>query len=72
MNAHDDLTSGSPMRKKPMALTERERQILLAELSELADELTEIATQLEALHKRTSQIIDRVAPRSSVRLVRPA
>jgi hypothetical protein len=60
------------MRKKPMALTERERQILIAELCELADELTEIATQLEALHKRTNQIIDRVAPRSSVRLVRPA
>ncbi|MFB9833804.1 hypothetical protein [Actinoallomurus acaciae] len=71
MNARDGQAGGSPM-KKPMALTEHERQILLAELGELADELTEIAIQLEALHRRAGEVIERVALRSPVRLVRPA
>lgn len=55
----------SPQRKRQMALTEQEREILLAEL-------TEIAAELDALQDRTAQITARVAPRASIRLARPA
>lgn len=48
-----------------MALTEYERQVLLAELAE-------IAAELDALQQRTDQIIERVARRPSIRLARPA
>jgi hypothetical protein len=48
-----------------MALTEAERQVLLAEL-------TEIAAELDALQERTARITARVARRSPIRLARPA
>ncbi|MGI5233742.1 hypothetical protein [Actinoallomurus sp. CA-142502] len=48
-----------------MALTEHERQILLAELAE-------IAAELDALQQRAGEVIERVARRSSLRLARPA
>ena len=53
------------MRKRQMALTEAERQVLLAELAE-------IAAELDALHDRTAQLTERFARRSPVRLARPA
>jgi hypothetical protein len=53
------------MRKRQMALTAQERQILLAELAEISAELDE-------MQERTAELIARVARRSSVRLARPA
>jgi hypothetical protein len=55
----------SPMGKRQMALTEHERQVLLAELAE-------IAAELDALQQRAGQVIERVARRSSIHLARPA
>jgi hypothetical protein len=48
-----------------MALTDQERQVLLAELAE-------IAAEMDALQERTAQIAARVARRSLMRLARPA
>lgn len=48
-----------------MTLTERERQVLLAELAELAAEI-------DALQQRTGELIDQVGPRSPIRLARAA
>jgi hypothetical protein len=55
----------SPMRKRQMALTEQERQVLLADLAE-------ITAELDAIQERTAEITARVARRTSVHLVRPA
>ena len=61
-----DLTSRrQSTRKKQMALTEQERQVLIAELAE-------IAAELDAIQDRASQLAARVARVSSVRLARPA
>jgi hypothetical protein len=48
-----------------MALTEHERQILLAELAE-------IAAELDALQQRAGDVIERVSHRTSIHLARPA
>jgi len=48
-----------------MALTEQERQVLLAELAE-------IAAELDLIQERTAGITSRVTRRSSIRLARPA
>jgi len=52
-------------KKRRMALTGQERQVLLTELAE-------IAAELDALQERTAELAARVAPRSPVRLARPA
>jgi hypothetical protein len=66
VNAVNDPAGGpSPMKKKQMALTEQERQLLLAELAK-------IAAELDALQERAATVTGRVARRSSVRLARPA
>jgi hypothetical protein len=48
-----------------MVLTDQERQVLLAELAELAAEL-------DALQERTAELAAQVERRSPVRLARPA
>jgi hypothetical protein len=53
------------MKKRQMALTEHERQLLLAELAE-------IAADLDELQERAATVTGRVARRSSIRLARPA
>jgi hypothetical protein len=55
-----------------MALTEHERQILIAELCEVTDELIEIFNQLDVVHRRTAELVERVASQTVVRLERPA
>lgn len=70
-NKPDDVRALPPargrtsMRKRQMALTAQERQILLAELAEIAAELDE-------MQERTAQLVARVTRRSTVRLARPA
>jgi hypothetical protein len=62
----NNLASGkSPMRKTQMTLTEQERQVLLAELAE-------ITAEIDALQQRTAEVIERVTPRTSIRLARSA
>jgi hypothetical protein len=65
VNSVDDLASRSPRRKRRMALTEHERQILIAELAQ-------IATELDALQERTAEITARVARPTSIRLAKSA
>lgn len=66
MNDVNDLAgSRSPRRKRRMALTEHERQILIAELAQ-------IATELDALQERTAEVAARVARRPSIRLAQAA
>lgn len=66
MNDVNDLAGDrSPGRKRGIALTEHERQILIAELAQ-------IATELDALQERTAEVTARVARRSSIRLARSA
>jgi hypothetical protein len=48
-----------------MALTEQERQALMAELAE-------IAMELDALQERTTEITSRVARRTSIHLAQSA
>jgi hypothetical protein len=48
-----------------MVVTERERQILIAELAE-------ISAELDALQERTAEVTARVTRRSAIRLARSA
>jgi hypothetical protein len=64
-DANDLADSLSPGRKRRMALTEHERQILIAELAQ-------IATELDTLQERTAEVTARVARRSSIRLAQSA
>ncbi len=66
MNDVNDLADDrSPRRKRGVALTEREREILIAELAQ-------IAAELDALQERTAEVTARVTRRGSIRLVRSA
>jgi hypothetical protein len=66
VNRVSDLANNRlPTRKRQMALTEHERQILFAELAE-------IAAELDALQERTAEVTARVARRSSIRLAQSA
>jgi hypothetical protein len=66
VNGVDDLTgSRSPRRKRRMSLTEHERDILIAELAQ-------IAADLDALQERTAEVTARVTHRPSIRLAQSA
>jgi len=61
----NDLAGRSPKRKRQMALTEHERQILIAELAE-------IAADIDALQERTAEVTARVTRPTSIRLAQSA
>jgi hypothetical protein len=65
VNGVNDLASRSPGRQRRMALTEHERQILIAELAQ-------ITMELDALQERTAEVTARVTRRPPIRLAQSA
>lgn len=65
MSSVNDLAGRSLKRKRQMALTEHERQVLIAELAE-------IAADIDALQERAAEVTARVTRPTSIRLAQSA